>query len=78
MVHVLYFATLREQRGADRDTLDTTARTPRELLDELVARHTLRVDRASLVVAVNDELSTWNTPLADGDTVVFLPPVSGG
>jgi molybdopterin converting factor small subunit len=29
-------------------------------------------------VAINDEFSEWNSELADGDSVVFIPPVAGG
>jgi molybdopterin converting factor small subunit len=34
--------------------------------------------RASLSAAVNADYATFTTPLADGDEVVFLTPVSGG
>jgi len=27
---------------------------------------------------VNDEFCDWETPLRDGDLVVFIPPVAGG
>ena len=33
--------------------------------------------RASLAAAVNAEYATFATPVADGDEVAFLPPVSG-
>jgi molybdopterin converting factor small subunit len=29
-------------------------------------------------VAINDEMSGWDAPLADGDQVLFFPPVAGG
>jgi sulfur-carrier protein len=29
-------------------------------------------------VAVNTEFGEWSQPLADGDAVVFIPPVAGG
>ncbi|MDG1462804.1 MAG: MoaD/ThiS family protein, partial [Gammaproteobacteria bacterium] len=29
-------------------------------------------------VAVNDEFSSWDASLSDGDHVVFIPPVAGG
>ena len=31
-----------------------------------------------LRVAINAEFADWSTPLADGDAVVFIPPVAGG
>ena len=34
--------------------------------------------RASIAVAVNAEYARFETRVADGDEVAFLPPVSGG
>jgi molybdopterin converting factor small subunit len=31
-----------------------------------------------LKVAINDEFAAWDTQLASGDTIVFIPPVAGG
>ena len=56
----------------------TQARTPRELYEELRRRRGLTLAPEFLRVAVNDEFGDWHAPLADGDTVVFLPPVAGG
>jgi len=30
------------------------------------------------MVAINEDFSDWNTPLKDGDELVFIPPVAGG
>ena len=75
---VLYFAHLRDQRGVDSERVATTAGTARELYRELAQQHGLTLPERSLVVAVNEAMVRWDTALADGDTVVFLPPVSGG
>jgi molybdopterin converting factor small subunit len=29
-------------------------------------------------VAINAEFRDWQSPLKDGDSVVFIPPVAGG
>jgi MoaE-MoaD fusion protein len=34
--------------------------------------------RASIAASVNQEFAEWRAPLASGDEVAFLPPVSGG
>jgi molybdopterin synthase catalytic subunit len=34
--------------------------------------------RSSVVASVNQEFAEWRAPLASGDEVAFLPPVSGG
>ncbi len=75
---VLYFAHLRDQRGVDSERVATAAATARDLYRELAQRHGLTLPERSLVVAVNEAMVRWDAPLADGDTVVFLPPVSGG
>jgi len=77
-LNVRYFAVLREQAGRSAEELETQAATPRELYEELRQRRGLTLAPEFLRVAVNDEFGDWRSPLADGDTVVFLPPVAGG
>jgi len=77
-VQIQYFALLREQAGRSRETLRTQARTPRELYAELRTRHPFTLDVDLLRVAVNGEFGDWEQPLAEGDAVVFIPPVAGG
>lgn len=77
-LQVSYFAWLRERVGLDSETVSTSAVTPAQLWTELDARHDFATERRHLRVAVNDAFSTWDAPLADGDRVVFIPPVSGG
>jgi len=77
-LRVRYFAVLREQAGRSSEELETQASTPRELYEELRRRRGLTLSPEFLRVAVNDEFGDWRALLADGDTVVFLPPVAGG
>lgn len=77
-IRVQYFALLREQAGCADESLETKARTPRDLYDELRARHPFTLPPELLRVAVNAEFGDWAQPLADGDAVVFIPPVAGG
>ncbi len=75
---VQYYALLREQAGRSEESLTTNARTPRELYEELQARYPFSLAPEMLRVAVNAEFGEWSQPLADGDSVVFIPPVAGG
>jgi molybdopterin converting factor subunit 1 len=76
-IRVDYFAILREHAGRGSEEVETRAATAGELFAELQARH--RFPRlASVKVAVNDEFRDWDARLADGDRVVFIPPVAGG
>lgn len=77
-IDVQYYALLREQAGRSSESLRTHARTPRELYDELRASRGFTLPCELLRVAVNAEFGEWTQPLADGDSVVFIPPVAGG
>jgi molybdopterin-guanine dinucleotide biosynthesis protein A len=77
-IKVQYYALLREQAGRSDEALETVARTPRELYEELKNRHPFSLAPEMLRVAVNAEFGEWSQALADGDSVVFIPPVAGG
>lgn len=77
-VDVQYFAILREQRGISSERITTGAAVAGDLYDELQAQHGFTLPRSMLRVVVNESFGDWNTPLRDGDSVVFIPPVAGG
>lgn len=76
--HVCYFGLLAERRGLAEERVETTSPTPLALYQELDARHRLGLAAADMRAAVNDEFAPWDHPLADGDHIAFLPPMSGG
>lgn len=76
-VRVEYFAILRERAGKAHEEVRTVAATAAELFAELEKRYGF-VGLPSLKVAINDEFCDWGAALADGDRVVFIPPVAGG
>jgi len=73
-----YYALLREQAGCAEEQLETAAGDAATLYAELAARHGFSLPRERLKLAVNAEFADWTHPLADGDEVVFIPPVAGG
>jgi sulfur-carrier protein len=82
MIDVLYFAWVRERIGLPRETVETTAPTVAALIAELRARED-RYDLAfsdltALRVAVDQELTTFDAPLAGVREVAFFPPMTGG
>jgi molybdopterin converting factor subunit 1 len=77
-LHITYFAILREQSGRSEETVDTAAATAREFYEELRARHRFSLPVSRLRVAVNGEFASWDTTLADGQRIAFIPPVAGG
>ena len=76
--NILYFASLRDVAGADREQVESARADARGLYAELQARHGFALPAERLRVAVNGEFAAWDRALADGDEVAFLPPVSGG
>jgi molybdopterin-guanine dinucleotide biosynthesis protein A len=77
-LRIQYYALMREQAGRSEETLETSAVTPADLYQELVARYGFTLSRDQLKVAVNSEFSDWGRKLTVGDAVVFIPPVAGG
>lgn len=82
MIDVLYFAWVRERIGVPRERIDTPAVTVMELITELSVREERYAlafsDLASLRVALDQELSTFDAPLAGVREVAFFPPMTGG
>ena len=82
MIDVLYFAWVRERIGLPREKLETSAETVAELVAELSAREERYAlafaDLASLRVALDQELSDFDAPLAGVREVAFFPPMTGG
>ncbi len=78
LVHIRYFALLRDERGIASESLRTRSQTTRELFDELSEAHHFSLGRERLNVAVNDAFANWETRLNNQDTIVFIPPVAGG
>jgi molybdopterin-guanine dinucleotide biosynthesis protein A len=77
-ITVQYYALLREQAGRRDEALMTSARTAAELYAELAQRYPFSLAPEVLRVAINTEFREWTAALADGDAVVFIPPVAGG
>ena len=77
-VHLHYYAVLREESGISDESVQTLARTPADLYTELADRHGFSLEAEYVKVVVNAEIREWGCAIRDGDTVIFLPPVSGG
>jgi molybdopterin-guanine dinucleotide biosynthesis protein A len=77
-ITVQYYALLREQAARREEQIVTRAESAAELYAELARRYPFTLSAEFLRVAINTEFREWPAPLADGDTVVFIPPVAGG
>ena len=77
-VGVRYFALFREQTGCSSETVDWPGGTAGELFQKMADKHPALQNQAAALVAINDEMSAWETLLTEGDEVLFFPPVAGG
>lgn len=82
MIEVLYFAWVRERIGVPRERIETEAATVMDLINELKLceeRYAWAFDDlTSLRVAVDQELSGFDAPLAGVREIAFFPPMTGG
>ena len=79
-VRVRLFASLREAAGCDLVELALEpGLTAEDAWRRLAEQHPAIAERrSSVAAAVNHSYASFDTPLRDGDELVFLPPVSGG
>ncbi len=82
MIDVLYFAWVRERIGLPREQVETSAATVADLVAELSAREdryaAAFADVRALRVALDQELTDFDAPLAGVREVAFFPPMTGG
>src|SRR5579862_4026793 len=79
-VRVLFFGPLKDLVGASCEETDLPDGADlRAVFEHYQARQPrLREIAKSIVIARNQEFAELSTPLAEGDEIAFLPPVSGG
>ena len=77
-MRVRLFAALREIAGASH--VEATGRTVGDVVDDLSSRYGERFAQIAEVgsFVVNGERASREVPVAEGDEVALLPPVSGG
>ncbi len=79
-VRVLFFGQLKEIVGLSQEDAELSEGARVEDLFERYGRRfpKLAEFRPSVAASLNQEYAEWRAPLAAGDEVAFLPPVSGG
>ena len=68
----------REHAGLDEETLTTDATSAADVFVATRERHGSDEPSGHCKVAINDVMADWDSPIADGDTVLLFPPVAGG
>ena len=79
-VTIRLFARLREITGSGELAREVSAPADAQAAWEALTQEfpALGQYRPVISCAVNEQYAKFDTPLADGDEVAFLPPVSGG
>ena len=86
MIKILFFASIRELFNQEKIMIDINALSIQSA-DDLVnffpqkeggAWSELKKRKTKTKVAINQEMSGWNTAIKDGDEIAFLPPITGG
>jgi molybdopterin converting factor subunit 1 len=79
-ITIVLFARLRDLAGSPRLARDVPGGATVDTVWQVLAAEFPAVApyRTSISAAVNADYARFTTPVADGDEVAFLPPVSGG
>ena len=79
-MHVLFFGRVRELIGVTEEDVEIPSGATLEDLFALYSARNPKLGdfRGSLVASRNQDFASWDTELAAGDDIAFLPPVSGG
>ena len=77
-IKIQYFAALQEITGCSSETLSVQIdSTPETVYQTLNGQYNLP-NQNRLKVAINDSFCSWENILTNDDTIVFIPPVTGG
>jgi molybdopterin converting factor small subunit len=76
--NVRYFALFREQTGLASEVVEWSGGTAADLFQLMTEKHSGLKSEAAALVAINDEMSAWETALSENDEILFFPPVAGG
>ena len=82
MVDLIYFSWIREKIGKPCESIETSATTVAELLEELMKKDIRYseafADQDLFRVAINQELTNFDASILNAKEVAFFPPMTGG
>lgn len=78
MINVLFFAHLKDAAGNESAMVNASGKTVAELKKLVLERFPDIQSLDHVMTAINEEFSNDTDVLKEGDTVAFIPPVSGG
>lgn len=77
MINILLFAHLQETIGKSKLTADLSDYTVGQI-KEWMEKQYPQLSLQHTMSAVNEEFATDQAIVKDGDTLAFIPPISGG
>jgi len=75
---VKWFAAYREATGIAQEQVQSSAGSPSELFAQMTQQHPDLGQYSRALVAINDQMSSWDATLQGGEHILFFPPVAGG
>lgn len=77
MIKILLFAQLKDEMGKETISIEGNGLSVAQLKEKIRTEfHLEGLD--TVMTAVNEEFAGDEVIVADGDTIAFIPPVSGG
>ncbi|WLR55247.1 molybdopterin converting factor subunit 1 [Mesobacillus subterraneus] len=77
MNKILFFAHLRDEAGYESVEIEAAGKTVAEVKEMVAEKYGVQKLDTSMT-AINEEFSSNDEVIKDGDTIAFIPPVSGG
>lgn len=77
MNKILFFAHLRDEAGHESVEIEAAGKTVAELKEIIAGKYGVEKLDSSMT-AINEEFSSNDEVIKEGDTIAFIPPVSGG
>ena len=77
-IQILYFAALKDKTGQNGEILSVKEGSALASIYRQLQKKYDLPEQHRLKVAINDSFSTWDYRPNHGDTIVFIPPVTGG
>ena len=82
MITLKYFASLKSIAEKEEDQLDIENPITLDQLSDIISKTTPKmgelIREKKVLISVNQEMTSVDTIIHDGDEVAFLPPFSGG
>ena len=75
---IRYFANLREEANVSEEIIETNANIAQDVYHELKEKYNFSLDSSFIKLSLNQKYAGLNSPLSEGDELVFIPPVAGG